>query len=120
MQGLGELESAVMDALWNSDRPRTVREVLAELNRTRALAYTTVQTVFDNLHRKGWVHRELQRRAYHYVPTETRDAAAARALRALLDSSGDPEGVLLHFAQSASDDETAALRRGLRRRRSRP
>ncbi|MEV6234700.1 BlaI/MecI/CopY family transcriptional regulator [Saccharopolyspora shandongensis] len=116
MQGLGELEGAVMDVLWQSTEPMTVREVLAELNNTRDLAYTTVMTVLDNLHKKGWVERELHNRAYLYVPAEAREAAAARAMRELLESSGDPEAVLLHFAQSASEDETAVLRRGLRRR----
>ncbi|MEV0085536.1 BlaI/MecI/CopY family transcriptional regulator [Saccharopolyspora sp. NPDC050642] len=116
MQGLGELEGAVMDVVWQSAEPMTVREVLAELNNTRDLAYTTVMTVLDNLHRKGWVERELHNRAYLYTPAEAREAAAARAMRELLESSGDPEAVLLHFAQSASEDETAALRRGLRRR----
>ncbi|MER7012275.1 BlaI/MecI/CopY family transcriptional regulator [Saccharopolyspora sp. NPDC000359] len=116
MQGLGDLENGVMDVLWTSGSPMTVREVLAKLNETRDLAYTTVMTVLDNLHRKGWVDRELQNRAYLYTPVESREEAAARVLRELLDSSGDPEAVLLHFAQSASDDETAALRRGLRRR----
>ncbi len=116
MQGLGELEGAAMDALWQSGTPMSVREVLTELNRSRQLAYTTVMTVLDNLHRKGWVARELDRRAYRYTPREDRQEAASRAVRELLESSGDPEAVLLHFAQSASDEETAVLRRGLRRR----
>jgi predicted transcriptional regulator len=116
MYGLGELESAVMDVLWRAYGPMSVREVLTELNKTRDLAYTTVMTVMDNLHRKGWVEREMHNRAYQYTPLESREEAAARALRELLDASDNPEAVLLHFATSVSDDESAALRRGLRRR----
>ncbi len=116
MQGLGELEGAAMDALWRSDAPLSVREVLTELNRSRQLAYTTIMTVLDNLYRKGWVDRELSGRSYQYAPREGRQEAASRAVRELLESSGDPEGVLLHFAQSASEEETVVLRRGLRRR----
>lgn len=119
MQGLGELEGAVMDVLWDASDSMTVRSVLTELNKTRTLAYTTVMTVLDNLHRKDWVERELHNRAYHYTPREGREEAAARAVRELLESSGDPEAVLLHFAKSATEDETATLRRGLRRRRKR-
>ena len=118
MQGLGDLESAVMDVLWGSESPRTVRDVLAELNKQRALAYTTVMTVLDNLHRKGWVRRTMVARAYEYEPTTSRAEAAAKALRSLLDSAGDPEAVLLHFAESVTDTERDALRRGLRKRRS--
>ncbi|GAB3683776.1 BlaI/MecI/CopY family transcriptional regulator [Saccharopolyspora tripterygii] len=116
MQGLGELEGAVMDVLWREYGPMSVREMLIELNETRNLAYTTVMTVMDNLHRKGWVEREMHNRAYQYTPANSREEAAARALREMLDSSGNPEGVLLHFAKSTSEDESAALRRGLRRR----
>lgn len=116
MRRLGDLEAAVMDVLWSADGALTVRAVLDELNRTRDLAYTTVMTVLDNLHRKGWVQRELDGRAYHYRPSESREEAAARALRELIESSGDPEAVLLHFARSASERESAVLRRGLKDR----
>lgn len=112
MQGLGELESAAMDVLWRAGDARTVREVLEELNRD--LAYTTVLTVLDHLHSKGWVEREKRSRAYCYTPVSSREEAAARAMRNLLADAGDPEGVLLHFAQSASEREREALRRGLR------
>ncbi|MYW93886.1 BlaI/MecI/CopY family transcriptional regulator [Amycolatopsis rubida] len=114
MQGLGELESAAMDVLWRAGDPRTVREVLEALNRD--LAYTTVLTVLDHLHSKGWVEREKRSRAYCYTPVSSREEAAARAMRNLLADAGDPEGVLLHFARSASEPEREALRRGLRLR----
>lgn len=119
MRGLGDLEAAAMDVLWAAEGPLTVRAVLSELNRTRTLAYTTVMTVLDNLHRKGWVQREMQGRAFHYRPSEAREEAAARALRELVDSTGDPEAVLLHFARSVSDRESDVLRKALRSRRRR-
>jgi predicted transcriptional regulator len=113
--GLGELESAVMDILWRTEEPAKVRDVLDELT-GRKLAYTTVMTVLDNLFRKGWVLRELDGKAYRYEPALGREEAAARALREVLQSSGDPEAALLHFASTASDQETDALRTGLRRK----
>ena len=61
MHCLGELEPAVMDMLWRADRPFKVRDVVDRL--PRALAYTTVMTVLDNLHRKASVQRELLRKA---------------------------------------------------------
>jgi predicted transcriptional regulator len=116
MRGLGELEAAVMDVLWRAAEPLRVRDVLAELDTGRSLAYTTVMTVLDNLHRKGWVVRELEGKAYRYEAAMSRAEAAAKALRDVLESSGDPEGVLLHFARSASDRETELLRKALPRR----
>lgn len=119
MHGLGELEAVVMDVLWRSTGPRSVRDVRTEIARQPPLAYTTVMTVLDNLHRKGWVSRELQGRAYLYWPAATREEAGTRVLRELLDSTGDPGAVLLHFVRSASDTESAVLRRGLDERTDR-
>lgn len=117
MHGLGELEAAVMDVLWRATEPMKVRDVLDRLD--RPLAYTTVMTVLDNLHRKQWVERELRGKAYLYRPTLTREEAAARALREVLDASGDPYAVLMHFVASGSDEETDILRSALRRKRVR-
>lgn len=116
MRGLGGLEAAVMDVLWRADEPLTVRAVLDRLDTGKPLAYTTVMTVLDHLHRKSWVNRELDGRAYRYRPAHTRAEAAARALRDVLDSSGDPRAVLLHFASTVSEQESDLLRRALRRK----
>lgn len=119
MLGLGELQAAVMDVLWDAGEPLKVRGVLDRLDTGKPLAYTTVMTVLDSLHRKSWTLRELDGQAYLYRPALTRAEAAARALRAVLDSSGDPEAVLMHFAQSVSENESTVLRRALRRKTSR-
>jgi predicted transcriptional regulator len=118
MNRLGQLEAAVMDVLWRCSEPVRVRDVLDQLD-NRPLAYTTVMTVLDNLHRKGWVVRHLDGKAYRYQPARSREEAAAQAVRELLDASGDPEAVLLHFARSASTRELAALRRAFDERTGR-
>lgn len=120
MFGLGELESAVMDELWQAGAPVKVRDVLEQLSGRKTLAYTTVMTVLDNLHRKGWARRELVGKAYRYEPALSREEAATRALREVLETSGDPALALMHFARSASDEESAILRKGLRRKGRRP
>ncbi|MBK1783898.1 BlaI/MecI/CopY family transcriptional regulator [Prauserella cavernicola] len=119
MHGLGELETAVMNVLWDADEPIKVRDVLERLDTGKSLAYTTVMTVLDNLHRKGWAEREHRGKAYVYTPAWSREEASARALRDVLDSSGDPEAVLLHFVASGSDEETDLLRGALRKKRIR-
>lgn len=70
-------------------------------------------TVLDNLFRKGWVERELHGKAF------SREEAMTRALREVLDSSGAREAVLLHFAATASEQESDILRAALRRKRAR-
>lgn len=114
MRPLGELEAAVMDVLWRLAGPQRVRDVLDQLAPRRKLAYTTVMTVLDNLHRKGWVQREMRERAYHYRPRATREQATAQALRAVLDdSAGDIEAVLLLFAGMVTERESAILHEAL-------
>jgi predicted transcriptional regulator len=119
MQGLGELEAAVMDVLWAADEPLKVRDVLERLDTGKQLAYTTVMTVLDNLHRKQWVTREKDGKAYLYEAAFSREDASARALREVLDSSTDPHAVLMRFVASVSDEETDLLRAALRKKRVR-
>ena len=56
-RGFGDLEAAVMDRVWAREDGVTVREVFDELTGVRRIAYTTVLSTMDNLHRKGWVRR---------------------------------------------------------------
>lgn len=53
MREFGELESAIMDMMWAADRPFAVREVRERMRYARPVAYPTVMTVMDILHRKG-------------------------------------------------------------------
>jgi len=117
MRGLGDLESEVMYRLWRWDRPATVRDVVDDLNTVRPLAYTTVQTVMENLFRKGWLRRTSQGRAHRYEPTITREAAAARLMREALSAGEDHQAVFAHFLAQMDEDEARALRAALRRRR---
>lgn len=118
MRGFGELEAAVMDRLWSWERSASVREVLDDLRKERDLAYTTVMTVLDNLHRKGWVTRELDGRAYLYSAVSSRQEYSAELMRQALDSSGDNATTLLRFVDEMTTEEAEALRKALRGRRS--
>ncbi|MCI0486675.1 MAG: BlaI/MecI/CopY family transcriptional regulator, partial [Blastocatellia bacterium] len=60
----GDLETLVMDRLWAAGGSGTVREVLEMLQQDRAIAYTTVLSTMDNLHRKGHLTREREGKAY--------------------------------------------------------
>jgi predicted transcriptional regulator len=119
VRGLGELEATVMNVLWAAEEPLKVRDVLERLDTGRQLAYTTVMTVLDNLHRKQWVERVKQGRAYEYEAAFSREDASARALRDVLDSADDPHAVLMRFVATVSDEQTALLRTALRRKRVR-
>ncbi|MEU4523778.1 BlaI/MecI/CopY family transcriptional regulator [Amycolatopsis sp. NPDC024027] len=116
MGKLGELERAVMDALWARSGPvsvRAVHEALAD----RGLAYTTVMTVLSRLADKGFLRRERDRRAWLYAPAASRDQYVAELMFEALGETGDRDGALTHFAQAVSAEEAAVLRRALTRKR---
>ncbi len=115
MRGFGELESKIMDILWTSGEPSTVREVLEVLRRQRPIAYTTVMTVMDNLHRKQWLDRERDGRAYRYRPVSSREHYVAELMRDALTASTDQAATLVRFTEQLTDDESVALRVALRR-----
>lgn len=110
---LGELEKLVMDRVWAWEHPVAVREVLEDLQRDRTLAYTTVMTVMDNLHRKGLLTREKEGRAYLYRPAQTREQHTAAFMGEVLAGSTDRQVTLLHFLEQIPADEVARLREAL-------
>jgi predicted transcriptional regulator len=106
---LGELEDAVMTRVWKWNRPVTVREVLEDLQQERSIAYTTVMTVLDNLHQKGWVRREAEGRAYRYEAVSTRAAYAAALMNDAWAQSDNPAAALVAFFGMMSEEQRRAL-----------
>ncbi|MCK1798284.1 BlaI/MecI/CopY family transcriptional regulator [Streptomyces sp. XM4193] len=111
---LGDLEDAVMTRVWEWNRPVTVREVLEDLQQGRQIAYTTVMTVMDNLHQKGWLRREQEGRAYRYEAVSTRAAYAAALMNEAWSESDNPAAALVAFFGMMSPQQTEALRDALR------
>ncbi|MFC9593189.1 BlaI/MecI/CopY family transcriptional regulator [Streptomyces sp. NPDC056944] len=114
MRRLGELEAEIMDRLWAWERPATVREIVDDINRGRRVAYTTVMTVADILHRKGWLRREKSGRAWLYEPVRGREEYTAGLMRDALGDSQDRPAALLRFVEVISDEDMAALDAALR------
>lgn len=85
----GTLELRVLDALWARGEACTVRDLEPEF---AGVAYTTLMTTLDRLHRKGVLAREKAGRAFSYQPKLTRDAllssVAGEALTAILGARG--------------------------------
>ncbi|AWN28757.1 BlaI/MecI/CopY family transcriptional regulator [Streptomyces sp. NEAU-S7GS2] len=111
---LGDLEDAVMTRVWEWNRPVTVREVLEDLQKERSIAYTTVMTVLDNLHQKGWVRREAEGRAYRYEAVSTRAAYAAALMNEAWSASDNPAAALVAFFGMMSPEQRQALRDAVR------
>jgi predicted transcriptional regulator len=113
MRRFGELEAVIMDRLWVQGRPMLVREMVDDLRDDRPLAYTTVMTVMENLHRKGWLRRERDGRAWRYEPSGSRSSYTAGLMNDALATSPDRRTALTHFALQMSPHDAVLLREAL-------
>jgi len=110
----GDLEATLMDLLWSAEHPLSVREAMEGLRPERTLAYTTVMTVLDNLHRKHWLRRHRDGRAWRYAPAITRQAYTAQLMHEALAVSDDRAGVLARFVEEIDPADAEALAAALR------
>ncbi len=110
MREFGELESAIMDVVWASERAYLVREVRERLSYNRPLAYTTVMTVMNILYGKGVLCREKHGRAWRYWPAESREEHDARLMAEVLRSGGNEHITMMRFVERVSDEERESLR----------
>ncbi|QQM47421.1 BlaI/MecI/CopY family transcriptional regulator [Streptomyces liliifuscus] len=109
MAQFGELEAAIMDAVWDAGRPLRVREVLDRLDRDPEPAYNTVHTVTEILHRKGWLAKEKDGRAYRYGATKSREEYVAGLMDEALSVAGDRTATLARFVQQMQPGEAEEL-----------
>lgn len=106
---LGPLEERLLQAVWERG-DATVRELLSDCKLD--LAYTTVMTTLDRLHKKDLLARVPEGRAYRYRPRQTADdfrrAAATRAINDLL-GAGAAHASLSHLVEAVSDHDQQLL-----------
>jgi BlaI family transcriptional regulator, penicillinase repressor len=122
MGTLGELERAVMDALWDASSHLTsteLRDALKKSESKRApkeLAVTTVLTVLSRLEKKGFVTRDRGARPHRYRTVSPRADYTAELMHEALGGAHDREAVLSRFVGRVSQDEAEALQRLLSNR----
>jgi predicted transcriptional regulator len=80
---LGRLELCVMEVLWSDAAKRSVRDLQEHFPN---LAYTTLMTTLDRLHKKGILGRHKRGRAYLYYPRFTRAELESHLAKDALDS----------------------------------
>lgn len=105
MREFGELEKAIMDVMWSTDRAYVVREVRERLQYRRPVAYTTVMTVMNVLHHKGVLQRAKHGRAWRYWPVERREEHDARLMSEVLRSGGGGPLTMRRFFQRVGHEE---------------
>ena len=102
---LTDAESEVMAVLWRLSRA-SVGEVVAALNRTRAVTYSTVQTILRILETKRYVTHHKVARAFVYEPVVDEGQARRRALRHLVRRlfEGSPSLLVLNVLEDEELD----------------
>ena len=116
MNHLGELERRVMEQLWATELPQSVREIHRAMPDQRDLAYTTVMTVLDRLTKKGLTRRQRDGRAYRYQAAQNRDELVAELMHTALEGDLDTRtAALVTFVGRVSPAEAAAMRTALER-----
>lgn len=102
---LTPLERRIMHVLWD-DGAGNVQKVLQGLKGEPQLAYTTIQTTLNVLHRKGRVKRKLVGRAFEYRATVTQEAADSHAIKDVLHKvfQGSVDDLLLALVRSKDLD----------------
>ncbi len=98
-ENLTPLELEIMHVLWESG-PANVQTV--QQNLKRELAYTTVQTMLNILHRKGKVKRTLKDRAYYYKPSVSRSHVTTQHITDIVDRlfGGSAESLVMSLLET--------------------
>lgn len=107
---LGELELAVLEALWRT-APADAKAVHRAVGRPRGIGLNTIQSTLERLFRKSLLDRQKVSHAYVYTPAVSREALMERLIGEVVDTfaKGAPEPMLAAFAGLAAQVDDASL-----------
>ena len=108
---LTDAEARVMSVIWQR-QSATVGDVVAALQKARAVTYSTVQTILRILETKGYVTHEKVARAFVYRPAVDERQARQRALRHLVARlfNDSPSLLVLNVLEDEAIDATELKR----------
>ena len=101
-----EGELAILHVLWARKAAMTVREVHAELSKTKDTAYTTVLKMLTIMAEKGLVRRDESERSHTYLAVQTEPVVQGSLLKDLMRKAFS--GSALTLVQRAIDDDVAS------------
>ena len=102
---LTDAESQVMQVLWRVNQA-SVGDVVSAMSETRAVTYSTVQTILRILETKGYVTHDKVARAFIYRAVIDKRQARRRALRHLVSRlfEGSPTLLVLNVLEDEGID----------------
>jgi predicted transcriptional regulator len=121
---LGPLEKGVMERMWTRGGMCTVRDLHDDYD--GALAYTTLMTTVDRLHKKGLLDRTKDGKAFVYSTKLSREELDQRVVRDLFgavvkDSQMESLPVLSCFVDAITEEDDkllGALEEEIKKRRA--
>lgn len=108
---LGELEREVMEVAWQRGEV-SVRDVCLAMD--ERMAYTTLMTTLDRLHKKGLLERRKDGRAFLYSPRLSPEQFTRGVAQDLIDGllargEGGAEPILACIVDAVSERDRALL-----------
>ncbi|NOZ41212.1 MAG: BlaI/MecI/CopY family transcriptional regulator [Planctomycetes bacterium] len=116
-----ELELEILKVLWD-ESPLPVREVRARLETEadRPLAHSSVITMLNIMHRKGFLRRRKDGKAFLFTPKVKKESVSGGMMGDLLSRvfDGSPSAMMLNLLETADidADELAELRKLINRK----
>ncbi len=110
----GELESLILNVLWNAKEAMTSHEILDKANKNSDLALTTILTVLSRLEDKGLVIRKPgEGRAFLFSAAQSREQHTADMMLQLVSNETNPALAFSHFTDGLTTAQLKALRKSL-------
>lgn len=108
-RSLGQLELEVLKIVWERQKS-TVGKVVETLAKSRPCARTTVLTVIQRLHAKGFLKRRKVGGILQYSPTKGRGLVISNLISQFVDKvlDGSPAPFVAYLAQSKDLTEEQA------------
>jgi len=116
-----ELELEILKVLWD-ESPLPVREVRARLETTadRPLAHSSVITMLNIMHRKGFLKRRKDGKSFLFSPKVKQKNVTGGMMGALLQRAfnNDPSAMVLNLLETADldSDELSEIRKLINRK----
>ena len=116
-----ELELEILKVLWD-ESPLPVREVRARLamEADRPLAHSSVITMLNIMHRKGFLRRRKDGKSFLFTPKVKKESVSGGMMGDLLSRvfDGSPSAMMLNLLETADidADELAEIRKLINRK----